>query len=564
MWKSVLTGFGVATTNAAIRAGDVRLLSRGTAALESALARTSPQHRRFPFLAAALSTALRERYQHQHAPADLERALELIRRAAAAAPLGHPQYGWIQTSLARTLTRHAVDTHSAAELDDAVEAGRRGVEALTAASRDQAERHTVLGIALKSRYDVNGSDEDLAESIMHIRAAQDGQPRHQADKDTVAANAAFSYVESFRRYGRRGDLDAVIENLDPAARSPSEVAQRLSRALAARARAIGEPGDLDESITLGALAADLAPPGYPRWDALLWLGQVLTIRYEDRGNPADIDQAVEHLRSALTHIDERDLGRSAYLESLGHALWARYEGGAGSPEDVEASVRVLQDAVARAPSRDACAAGLSANLAAALWTRYGITQDPRDLDAAIDRGEAALKSSAPGHDDRTRLLLNLGIGHKSRFDARGEPQDALRAMALWQEAAQFADIRVGMRIGAAYNWGELATRIGDMPSALAAYDTAITMLPDIAWRGLSATGQQQMLGRWSGLATEAAAAALNAGEAGKAVELMETGRGISWEHALALRASLGALQDYSPQLANRIATVWEAMVAVQA
>lgn len=563
MWKSVRTGFGVAATNAAIRAGDARLLSRGTAALESVLARTSPQHRRFPFLAAALSTALRERYQQQHAPADLERALELIRQAAAATTSGHRQYGWIQTSLARTLTRHAMDTRSAAELDDAVEAGLRGVEALTAASRDQAERHTVLGIALKTRYDLTGSEEDLAESITHIRAAQNGQPRHQTDKDTIAANSAFSYVESFRRYGRPDDLEAVIENLDPAARSPSEVAKSMSRALAARSRALGEASDLDESITLGELAADLAPTGKSRWDAMLWLGQALTIRYEDRGNPADIDRAVEHLRSALAHIDERDFGRAAYLESLGHALWARYEGGAGLPEDVEASVRVLQDAVARTPSRDAGAPGRSANLAAALWTWYGITQDPRDLDAAIDHGEVALKSSAPGHADRTRLLLNLGIGHKSRFDARGEPRDAQRAIALWQEAAQFTDIRVGMRIGAARNWGELATHMGDTQSALAGYEAAINMLPQIAWRGLSTTGQQRILGSWSGLATDSASAALNAGESGRAVELVETGRGISWEHALALRSSLGALQRVSPQLADRITSIRGATVAAQ-
>jgi len=610
MWASIRAGFGVACTNAAIRTGDPGLLGNGTAALESALARTSRQHRRFPFLAAALSTALRERYQRQHAPADLDRAVELVRQAAAAALPGHPRYGWVQMTLARTLTLHAAETGDASGLDDAVEAGLRSLEGSASRRRDVPERQTVLAIALKTRYDLTGNDRDLADSIVHIRAAENGQLRDKGDRVTVAANYALSYMAIFQRYGRLADLDSAIENLAMVASSPGaasrrqlvnlsyalrlrhralgrhedidaairaarqaagsglfsspEVAATLSDALAARSRSAGEPGDLDESIVLGGLAADLAPDGGSRRGALLSLGQLLTIRYEDHGNPADIEQAVDNLRAALAEVSQRDPGRVAYLDSLGHALWARYEGGAGSPEDVAESVRLLEAAVAGTPDDHREADARRGNLAAALWTRFGITHDPRDLDAAIDHGEKALDAPASTQADQTGLLLNLGIAHKTRFDDRGDLQDALRAITLWRQATRLPDIRAGMRIGSARNWGELAMRTGDLETAVAGYGAAIQMLPEVAWRGLSTAGQHWILASWRGLASEAAAAALSAGQAGKAVEMAETGRSVSWGHALARHVSLDDLRGCAPELADRITRVRDAMASLQA
>ena len=63
---------------------------------------------------------------------------------------------------------------------------------------------------------------------------------------------------------------------------------------------------------------------------------------------------------------------------------------------------------------------------------------------------------------------------------------------------------------------------------------------------------------------EAAAAALSAGQAGKAVEMAETGRSVSWEHALALGAALDGLREAAPELAERITRTAAAMTALQA
>ena len=610
MWASIMAGLGVAGVNAAIRNGDMRLLGRGAAALEAALARTSSQDRRYPYLAAALSTALRERYQRQRVPADLDRAVELARQAAAAAPSGHPQHGWAQETLARALTLRAVEDGDARALDAAVEAGHRSLEGEAVRQREAATRRTALGIALKARYDLAGSDQDLAESIAHIRAAQAVQLRGDQDRAAVALNYALSYLADFARYGRLSDLDAAIENLAAAASLPEppsrlhlvalsrafrlrhealgrledvdaavcaarqaaggeplrdpEAAAVLSAALAARSRSVGEPGDLDEAVTIAETAVGLTSEGGARSEALLALGQLLTVRFEDRADPSDINGAVDHLRAALASTTEQDPGRAAYLDSLGQALWARREGGAGSDTDVLESARLLQAAVAATPEDHQQAAGRLGNLAAALWTRFEITRDHQDLDAAISSGEKALTAVASAWAARTRLLLNLGIAYNSRFDEHGGPQDAQRAIAVWREATQLADVRAGMRIGTARNYGDLAMRAGDPETALAGYDTAIRMLPEAAWRGLSTAGQQRILASWGRLAGEAAAAALSAGQAGRAVEMAETGSSVSWEHALALGAALESLREAAPELAERITRTAAAMTALQA
>jgi hypothetical protein len=81
------------------------------------------------------------------------------------------------------------------------------------------------------------------------------------------------------------------------------------------------------------------------------------------------------------------------------------------------------------------------------------------------------------------LLLNLGLAYQTRFNQSGERQDAIRAIAAWQEATDQPTIRAGMRVGTARNWADLATRIGDPTAAVAGYEAAIRLLPELRGAG---------------------------------------------------------------------------------
>ena len=107
----------------------------------------------------------------------------------------------------------------------------------------------------------------------------------------------------------------------------------------------------------------------------------------------------------------------------------------------------------------------------------------------------------------------------------------------------------GLRVAAARGWGQCALLAGDPGSAVEGYTAAIELLPLVAWHGLDQATREHHLREWAGLASDAAAAAVAAGDPARAVELLEAGRSMLWTQALHLRQDLAALQERAPGLA---------------
>jgi len=80
----------------------------------------------------------------------------------------------------------------------------------------------------------------------------------------------------------------------------------------------------------------------------------------------------------------------------------------------------------------------------------------------------------------------------------------------------------------------------------------VQLLPLVAWRGLSRTGQEARIAEWAGLASDAAACAIAAGRLEQAVELLELGRSVLWNRLLETRTDLSDLYQRYPQLAARL------------
>ena len=105
------------------------------------------------------------------------------------------------------------------------------------------------------------------------------------------------------------------------------------------------------------------------------------------------------------------------------------------------------------------------------------------------------------------------------------------------------------RVAAAQGWGRCAL-LASMPSiAVEGYTAAIELLPLVAWHGLDQATREHHLREWTGLASDAAAAAVAAGQPGRAVELLEAGRSMLWTQALHLRQDLAAVRERAPGLA---------------
>src|SRR5712692_5710065 len=89
-------------------------------------------------------------------------------------------------------------------------------------------------------------------------------------------------------------------------------------------------------------------------------------------------------------------------------------------------------------------------------------------------------------------------------------------------------------------------------NALRAFASAVRLLDEAAWAGLGRQDQERLLGRLTGLPTDAAAIAITEGRLEYAVELLERGRGVLMARQLEAPAQHAALREHAPELAEQL------------
>lgn len=157
------------------------------------------------------------------------------------------------------------------------------------------------------------------------------------------------------------------------------------------------------------------------------LGLTLELSYDDLGDPADLDAAIEALRGAVASTPPGHFRRGWCLANLGVALQSR---GAtrDTPADLDEAIRLLRDATVVVRVDDSDRAIIVSNLAGVLRARGEKTGSVVDLDEAVRTLRAALAIITPDHPDHGRINRNLYgaarvLDRMSRA-ATGEPSAA--------------------------------------------------------------------------------------------------------------------------------------------
>jgi tetratricopeptide (TPR) repeat protein len=175
-----------------------------------------------------------------------------------------------------------------------------------------------------------------------------------------------------------------------------------------------------------------------------------------------------------------------------------------------------------------------------------------DLDAAITYGTEAVDTTTADHHDRATYLLNLGLAYKARIERNRAQEDLHAAIRHWRAAAASRTAAPRTRMAAAREWGAAAAATDDAAAAVDGFSTAVRLLPILAWRGLDRALREEHLGDVAGLASDAAAWAIEAGQPEQAVELLEVGRSVLWSQLLQTRTALTQLREQHPHLASRL------------
>ncbi|WP_158854845.1 CHAT domain-containing protein [Saccharothrix deserti] len=238
--------------------------------------------------------------------------------------------------------------------------------------------------------------------------------------------------------------------------------------------------------------------------------------------------------------DARHLDRA--IRDLGEAVWSR-------------TANARRRSLRRRPDPARCAHGL----AAALFDKYRRTERLSDLDDAVDWWQEALDAQRNDTPLRASTLAALITAVYERAGTTSRREDLPDPIELARELGETTSAPVLTRLAAAGSWG-YAAAVADGPAAgLPGLETAVRLLPRAAWWGHSRDTREEVLAEHTGLAADAAACAVVAGQPARALELLEGGRAVLWAQLLRTRTDRAALRRIAPRLAKRMDRVAEAL-----
>jgi CHAT domain len=519
-------------------------------------------HPRRPAYLSVLGAALLARFERRHILGDLEDAISAERAAAAALPDGSPARALCLAELGLCLEARFEFMGRPADLDEAVAAGRAAVAVMPAGDPGMLDCRGNLAFTLQVRFEQRGRLADIDETVGLLVAALTGASVDHPGRLGIAANLCGALLARHEYTGHPGDLDEAIavghdavDAAPPDDLSRSVLLANLGSALRVRYDRLGALPDLTEAVAVGRAAVQAVPEGHPSRPVYASdLGLSLLTHFERAGSMPDLEEAIGAFRAAAGGVPQGDPARAGYLSNLGIALRERFNE-TGLRENLDESVASGQAAVDAAPAGHPSRGGYLTNVCLALRARSELTRDPADVDASIDVARAALAEVNEDRPDHAMLLLNLGLALSTRYRLGRDQRAAQGAREVLRQAARSPLALTPVRVEAARAWGELAGELEDWPDAVRGYQTAVELVSVAAWHGLDRADRIHVLTRSWGLAGDAAAASVRAGEPERAVELLEQARGVLAGQAIDARTDRRMLLDQAPGLAQRMDAV---------
>ncbi|HEX5566915.1 MAG TPA: hypothetical protein VFY14_08355, partial [Streptomyces sp.] len=517
--------------------------------------------------------ALLERTLVSSAPALLDTVVHQYTYVLKATPADHPGLPQRLSNLGTALHVRYERRSSGPDLDAAIDAHRAAVEATRADDLDLVIRLNGLAGALHTRFEQHADLADLDAAIAAMNRAVEVLPAGHSHLAMVLSNLGRALRTRFERTADVEDLDAAIavgrQALEVTATDDPRRGHRLQNLSGTlMSRYLRDQGAADLEAAVAALreAVGATPQGHPdRWVMLSSLGYALIIRAVRTEDTADLDAAVLAQQAAAEAAPAGHSGRWLVLSNLGVALRSRCLSSPTAGGEAAGSwgtvISTFRAAVETIPPGHTQRAKCLANLAGALRDRSARANGPvADLDEAVAVAGEAVASTPSHHLELGHRLGELGRILWTRSERTGGQADREEAVRAYTRAAATESTAPFLRVSAAGAGARLLAGVGDMRSA-DLLGTAVELLPSVAPRRLERRDQQYTIGGFAGLAADAAALTLarQGGEEGalRALQLLETGRGVLLSQALETRSDLTELREKAPGLAARFVTLRE-------
>ncbi len=488
-------------------------------------------------------------------------AVTSYRRALAAIPPDHPARASVLSNLGSALQALYERTEELAALTEAVEVGREAVAATPTNHPDQARYLNNLGGALQALFERTGELAALTEAVEVGRAAVAATPTNHPDHARYLSNLGNALQALFERTGELAALTEAVEvGRAAVAATPTNhphqaaVLSNLGLALRELFRRTGELAALTEAVEVGraAVATPTDHPDHARY--LHNLGNALRELFERTGELAALTEAVRVCRDVVAAAPTNHPNQALYLGSLSATLQVLFKR-TGELSALTEAVALGRRAVAATPTDHPNQALYLGNLSATLQVLFGRTGALATLTEAVQASREAVAATPTDHPHQAMYLNNLGLSLQTLFEQTGEIAALTEAREVFAKAVASPSASVAARITAGRGLGDTAMLAGEPEDALAALETAVEFVPQLAPRALSRSDREYGLGRLAGLASEVAATAVAAGRPGRAVELLEQTRGLLLGEEIDARSDLTELHRAAPALAAEFDTL---------
>ncbi|MEU1899154.1 CHAT domain-containing protein [Nocardiopsis dassonvillei] len=463
-----------------------------------------------------LSTALQDRYEAASDEAALRESIELARQAVAITGSGHRRASAYHSHLGLALRMAYENSGDTELLGEAVEESRASVRTAEEGGHSQAVSLVNLSTALRFLYERTGSAPVLEEAIRSVRKAIAQTSDEHHNQASYHSNLSLLL---WTRYERLNDLETLVEAIS------------TGREAVART----EPGTVD----------------YNRYS--LNLALALWTRHDREPGSSTLNEAIGILRETVANTDTSRTLFPICASNLSNALRARFLHGR-APSDLQEAMDVADRVLRHAGNDHVDQARYTSNIGTLHIDRHrhASAGSTEDLTKATARFREALCATPADHLDHALYSFNLGeaLYLYTRHGGSSEIGAETEARRLLRTAAESSRAPASLRVEAAQLAGRMAADDEDWAAAADLWALGVRLLPRVAPRHLGLHDRGHALSRFLGLASDAAAAALQRDDTGLALSLLEQGRGILLSRLLQNDSDLEALRAKNPELAS--------------
>ncbi|CAE6357454.1 unnamed protein product [Rhizoctonia solani] len=491
---------------------------------------------------------------------DINKSINCIKEAISITPAGHPNMPSLLNNLGNSLQMRYDRSADVDDINKAIEAHNQAVTKTPLGHPRLPDRLITLGSSYAARYDRLGEDADRQKMLQSHHQAMLLSPSDHPDRPRHLIAIGASYTREFEFHGKISDIDGALGYFHEAlALLPKEhptmpdLFDSMASAYFKRFNRLNNREDLDKSIQLCEQAATLTVMSHTRLPRVLMnLGNSYQRRFEDQGKLEDINKAVDCHVHAIDILPTSHPNKPGLLNNLGISYLARASCSTDQ-EDLTNAIKFLSEASRLTVEDNTMKHIIFCSLAAAYSRRHSITGNLKDIELAIEYYSQSIILIPNDHAMMPNVLYHLGGCYQQLQNLQRSRIVQERSIECYRKSAQQPSGDASIKLRSALIWARLMT-VGSQPieEQMDAYATAMNLVPQIMISFTAVEGQYKRVQEIGDLVLGAAAVAISAKKYEIALEWLEQGRLIIWNHIVRLKNPLNDLSSVAPVLANRL------------